>query len=205
MSPVNLAKLTPDLEEQPTQNSSTKPVETCQLSPRGREIALMHFNHVEQQVSLAATTAGLIVAADALIIGAYVGIIKDYTIFKVFGLWIEGIAFGIGGAFLVAGFLCALFAVFPNVRFASFQYTVENVVFFGWIGKQSFSDYLQTFLRKDAANGKELDKELLYQVWGKSRWLNRMFKFIQLAVLFTIVGTFVIGAVLLFSGYKLPA
>lgn len=205
MTPVNLAKLTPDPEEQPTQNSSTKPVGTCQLSPRGREIALMHFNHVEQQVSLAATTAGLIVAADALIIGAYVSIIKDYTIFKVFGLWIEGIAFGIGGAFLVAGFLCALFAVFPNVRFASFQYTVENVVFFGWIGKQGFSEYLQTFLSKDTGTSEELDKELLYQIWGKSRWLTRMFKFIQLAVLCTILGTIIVVVVLLISGYKLPA
>lgn len=165
----------------------------------------MHFNHVEQQVSLAATTAGLIVAADALLIGAYVNLVKSYTIFKIFGLWIEGIAFGIGGAFLVVGFLCALFAVFPNIRFASFQYTVENVVFFGWIGKRGFSEYLQTFLSKDAGNGEELDKELLYQVWGKSRWLTRMFKFIQLAVLCTILGTLIVVTVLLLSGYKLPA
>ena len=204
MNTIDSMPLDENPKEQPIDKAPSPTAEKHSLSQYGREVALLHFNHVEQQVSLAATTSGLIVAADALMIGAYIAVVKDYAIFKVFGLWIEGIMFAVGGGLLVAGFLCALFAVFPNIRFASFQYTVENVVFFGWIGKQDFSDYLRTFLSKDSGESEELDKELLYQIWGKSRWLNRMFKFIQLAVLSTILGTIIIATVLLISGYKLP-
>jgi hypothetical protein len=73
---------------------------------------------------------------------------------------------------IVLGFLFFLFAVFPNIKFASLQYTVENVLFFGWVGKQEFDKYMTTFIDKDNQNGEELDRELLWQVWGKSRWLN---------------------------------
>jgi hypothetical protein len=205
VNPISPVAPGPELADQPVETPASISSETCRLSQRGQELALMHFNHVEHQVALAATTAGLIVAADALLIGAYVTLIKNYAIFRVFGLWAEGILFGMGGGFLVIGFLCALFAVFPNIRFASFQYTVENVLFFGWIGKQEFSDYVRVFLSKDAGDGGEIDKELLYQIWGKSRWLARMFRFIQLAVLCTILGTLIIVGVLLVSGYKLPS
>lgn len=171
---------------------SEKLPQIANLSERGREVALMHFEHVEQQVSLAATTAGLIVAADALIIGAYISIVTAFQVFADSSLSWTSLLFGISGALLVAGFLFALFAVFPNIRFASFRYAVDNVVFFGWIGNQHFDDYLRTFVEKDAGTGQELDRELLYQVWGKSRWLIRMFRFIQLAVLCTIVATLIV-------------
>lgn len=174
--------------------SSQLPAQPLALSERGREIALMHFDHVEQQVSLAATTAGLIVAADALIIGAYIAIVTELQIFTGAGISWRDIIFGVGGALLVIGFLFALFAVFPNIRLASFRYTIENVVFFGWIGSQRFDDYMRTFLEKDAGTGQELDRELLYQIWGKSRWLARMFRFIQLAVLCTIAATVIVVA-----------
>lgn len=167
------------------------------LSERGQEIALMHFEHVEQQVSLAATTAGLIVAADALIIGAYINIASAFQVFADVSLTWTSLLFGISGALLVTGFLFALFAVFPNIRFARFHYTIENVVFFGWIGSQRFDDYLRTFIEKDDGTGEGLNRELLYQIWGKSRWLTRMFRFIQLAVLCTIVATLIVVITLL--------
>jgi hypothetical protein len=184
-----------------TQND---PVVPCKLSQRGRELALAHFNHVEQQVSLAATTAGLIVAADALLLGAYVAISKDYKVFNTLGVSIGGLLYVASGCLIVLGFLFALFAVFPNIRFEALQYTVENVLFFGWVGKQEFSRYFMTFIEKDKQNGEELDRELLWQVWKKSSWLNSMFTFIQLAVLCTIAGTFLSCVVLLAVGQQLP-
>ena len=170
------------------------------LSDRGRELALAHFNHVEQQVSLAATTAGLIVAADALLLGGYIAVTKDYEVFNTFGPTAPGVLYAMAGGLIVLGFLFALFAVFPNIKFASLQFTVENVLFFGWVGKQKFDKYLKTFVEKDSQNGQELDRELLRQVWGKSRWLNKMFSFIQLAVLCTILGTLLTCGVLIAYG-----
>ena len=180
------------------------PPEPIKLSPRGRELALAHFNHVEQQVSLAATTAGLIVAADALLLGGYIAVTKDYKVLSTFGPTVPGILYAVAGGLVVLGFLFALFAVFPNIKFASLQFTVENVLFFGWVGKQEFDNYLNTFVEKDSNNGLELDRELLWQVWGKSRWLNKMFAFIQLAVLCTIVGTVLTCGVLIAYGRLLP-
>ncbi len=174
------------------------------LSDRGRELALAHFNHVEQQVSLAATTAGLIVAADALLLGGYIAVTKDYKVLSTFGTTAPGIAYAAAGGLIVFGFLFALFAVFPNIKFASLQFTVENVLFFGWVGKQDFDKYLKTFVDKDLGNGQELDRELLWQVWGKSRWLNKMFTFIQLAVLCTILRTALTCGVLIAYGRLLP-
>jgi len=74
-------------------------------------------------MALAATTAGLIVAADALMIGAYVTVVEEYDIFKLFGHWAEGILFGIGGGFLVLGFcvLCLLFFLISGLRLSSTQ------------------------------------------------------------------------------------
>ncbi len=77
------------------------------------------------------------------------------------------------------------------------------MVFFGWIGKQDFLTYRKVFTEKDSS--KELDTELLYQVWGKSRWLTKMFKALQLAVLFTIAGTLLTAAVLFICGHRLLA
>ncbi len=185
----------------PNQPSAASPIE---LSNRGRELSLAHFNHVEQQVSLAATTAGLIVAADALLLGGYIAVTKDYQVFSTFGQTTPGILYAVAGGLIVLGFLFALFAVFPNIKFASLQFTVENVLFFGWVGKQKFDKYLNTFVEKDAKAGLELDRELLWQVWGKSCWLNKMFTFIQLAVLCTILGTVLTCGVLIAYGRLLP-
>ena len=89
---------------------------TPKISQRGYELALVHFNHVEQQVALATTTAGLIVAADALLLGAYVSVSKDYKTFSTLGATFPGIVFLLAGALIVAGLSCALVAVHPNIK-----------------------------------------------------------------------------------------
>jgi hypothetical protein len=165
------------------------------LSLRGRELALAHFNHVEQQVTLAATTAGLIVAADALIIGAYVTVVKEYKVFKELGTSLEVVGFAAGGGMLILGFVLALLAAFPNVSFKWFRMAVDSVFFFGKIGSQSFDAYLRDFQERDQAQ--ELDQELLSQIWAKSRWLLKIFRFIQGAIACTLAGTLLIVVILL--------
>ena len=182
-------------------NASNEPSDTpLILSERGRELTLAHFNHVEQQVSLAATTAGLIVAADALLLRGYLSLTKEYDIFSIFGASLPGFLYGAAGGLIVFGLLFALFAVFPNIKFTTLQYSVKNVLFFGWVGEQNFNEYLAAFVEKDKQDGKELDRELMWQIWRKSRWLSKMFICIQLAVLCTILGTALTCSVLLMYG-----
>jgi hypothetical protein len=104
---------------------------TPKISQRGYELALVHFNHVEQQVALATTTAGLIVAADALLLGAYVSVSKDYKTFSTLGATFPGIVFMLAGALIVAGLSCALVAVHPNIKLFG-KGKIECTVF--WMG-----------------------------------------------------------------------
>ena len=164
----------------------TRP-EHASLSQRGRELALTHFNHIEQQVALATTTAGLIIAADALIIAVYLAAVKDFQIFHKLGGSIPGIAFGAGGVLFILGLLFALAAAFPNIRAGWFQMSADNLFFFGTIARLSFADYSSSFIGHDRAQ--TLDLELLSQVWAKSRWLVRMFRFLQAAIGCTVAGT----------------
>jgi len=168
-------------------DDSTLPDEAVGMSHRGRELAVTHFNHVEQQVALATTTAGLIVAADALIIAVYLTVVRDLQIFAKLAGSLTGIVFAIGGALFIVGLLFALAAAFPNIRAGWFQMDVDNLFFFGTIARLPFSDYSRHFIAHDRAQ--TLDMELLSQVWAKSRWLVRMFRFLQVAIGCTVAGT----------------
>ena len=183
-----------------TQKSLIKP-----LSKRGQELALCHFNHVEQQVALAAATAGLVVAATALILGAYITIIKEFKIFHVLGFTTQGAAFVSAGGLIVLGFLFALYAVIPNIKSIFINRTVDNILFFGWIGKQKVTVYQDEFHKADDLGDVEFDRVILEQIWGKSRWLNRMFRFIQISVLCTFFGTIIAIIVIMTCAYIISA
>jgi len=153
-------------------------------------------------VTLAATTAALIVAADALIIGAYVSLIKDYKLFQQAGSSFRGhqAVLILAGVCIVGGFFCALYAVYPKIGSRSPD---PNVLFFGWIAEQrSAAGYVRAYLEKDAGTGHELYEALLYQVYEKSHSLKRIFRFIQLAIALTMLRTLIVGFVVLTSAAR---
>jgi hypothetical protein len=190
---------------EPNNNPLLPPDEAlCDLSDRGRVIALEHFKHVEAQVALAATTAGLIVTADALIIAAYVEIATAFNIFATLGACPTSIFYGLGGALIIGGLLCALYSIAPNLSFTELYGKKLDVVYFAWIGHQeNFETYRDAFLARDGKDGRRLDYALLYQIWRKSKWLRRMFISLQAGIACTLMGTLMTAGALIIAACKL--
>jgi hypothetical protein len=157
---------------------------------RAQTIALTHFEHVERQVQLAATKASLIVAADALMLNAYLKAITDYEVFMA----LSGIPlrwFSLGGGFLVVGFVAALLAVFPKTWGGG---GIDNVLFYGSIARSNEQVYINSFW-SNARAGK-LDDALLLQIHGKSGWLKKMFMLTSISIISIIAGTCICAVVL---------
>lgn len=168
---------------------------TSKLSPRGQLVALTYFDHVERQIALAVTKASLLVAASALIVAAFVRAIIDIKIFVILDVgWI--VLFAFGGALLLIGFTCALIAVVPHKTSGE-----PNALYYGWISVVSFEDYRAQFENEDRAAS--LDENLLRQVYGKSRWLRRMFVWTSWSIWCTILGTWFCVFVLASNGERL--
>jgi hypothetical protein len=157
---------------------------------RAQTIALAHFEHVERQVQLAATKASLIVAADALMLNAYLKVITDYEVFTALGRiplrW-----FSLGGGLLVVGFVTALLAVFPKTWGGG---GIDNVLFYGSIARSNQQVYINSFW-SNACAGK-LDDALLLQIHGKSGWLRKMFMLTSISIISIIAGTCICAVVL---------
>jgi 4-amino-4-deoxy-L-arabinose transferase-like glycosyltransferase len=178
------------------------------LTDHGRDIALAHFDHLESQASLCATSAGLVVTADSLILAAFVQIAATYHIFTVQWSWLA-IPYAIAGVLVVVGMVVALLAIVPNVK--GKRYTESpDVLFFGWIGeprhgstlegdKENFKEYAQRFVQVDRGSSSRanLDKALLYQNYRKSAWIRRAFARLFMAISYTIAGTTMATSVVL--------
>jgi hypothetical protein len=167
------------------------------LSDRGQAVALMHFEHVEKQVALAVTKASLLVAASAF--GAYVKVATDLRIFAILG-WtdLSTILFVVGGGLLMMGFTCALVAAFPR-RGARGE---RNPLYYGWIASVDFEDYQDHFQKEERNH--ELDKNMLRQIWDKSRWLDRMFWYTAISIWFILIGSWFCIVALAFGSAHLP-
>jgi hypothetical protein len=173
------------------------------VSKQGQTLALTHFNHVEQQVTLAATTAALIVAADALLIGTYVGVIKDFKPFPALGVVWGGLFAG-GGVLLIVAFLLALWAALPRLRDSSPGVipAVQNLLFFEKLRQLSFQEYYTQFCQ---TSERQWDVELLFQVHAKSQWLATIFRRIRWALVCTMVGTVLALGVICLKARSLPS
>jgi Family of unknown function (DUF5706) len=169
------------------------------LSDRGQAVALMHFEHVERQVALAVTKASLLVAASAFIVGAYVKVVTDLRIFAILG-WadLSTILFVFGGALLMTGFTCALVAAFPRRG----PRGERNPLYYGWIAAVDFEVYQEIFQKEEREH--ELDKNMLRQIWDKSRWLDRMFWYTAISIWFILLGSWVCLIALAFGSNHLP-
>jgi hypothetical protein len=167
------------------------------LPETGHKIALIHFEHVERQVQLAAAMAAIIVTADALMLNAYLKAATDYKVFITLGT-VPSRWFFVGGLLLLLGFVAALLTVFPNIWGSG----TENILFFGSIASIKEQDYVTEFRR--AANRGQLDECLLRQIHAKSRWLKKMFVSTIISICSIIVGTCICVFVLYDHSHMLP-
>ena len=156
-----------------------------QLTPEGHALLINHFNHVEQQVSLAINTGVLIVAANTLLISAYFTVAKDWAIYTKHSDSWASIVFSVSGFYLLEALLLSLIAVFPNVK-STPPADVWDVFFFGKIAAApEFKHYERAF--RDADSRQELEREMAFQIWGKSRFLRGVFEYIQASLACTWV------------------
>lgn len=155
-----------------------------QLTPEGHALLINHFNHVEQQVSLAINTGVLIVAANTLIINAYFTVAKDWAIYTKHSDSWACIVFTISGFYLLEALLLSLIAVFPNVK-STHPPDVRDVFFFGRIAELEFKEYEREF--RDADKRQQLEREMAFQIQGKSKFLRGVFKYIQASLACTWV------------------
>lgn len=162
-----------------------------------QQLLLAHYNQVEQQVALAVASAALIVSANALLLSGYVTVAKDWQVFETPASSIPAVAFAIAGGLLVIGLLCSLWAALPSVRFYVHGLPITDLFFFGRVGTyQTFPEYLEAFTRVESAG--QIDRELLFQIWGKSRFPCGIFRRLYVAIVATMSGTIVGVVVLVF-------
>jgi Family of unknown function (DUF5706) len=153
------------------------------------DLALHYFAHVEGQVGLATNKTGLLIAANAFLIAAYLTLLKDFADLvpkRALHVWYADV----GTAFLLltAATAFSLFAVFPTRRR---RYSRPNagdaksLLFFGHVASAlSTDDYATRFRTATAEN---LIFDVLEQNHGKACHLNRMFRWLQVSMVLTIL------------------
>ena len=182
-------------ENQTSEPKPEKDKRYGEMSEAAQKIALMHFDHVERQIQLAATKAALMVTADALILTAYLKVVNDYQVFDhPIDIWTW--LFGLGGILLLVGLCTALLAVWPKIRTDG----DAQPLFYGWIATAGRSSYVDTFRERDKSQ--QLGEDVLLQIHGKSQWLAFMFQCTRVSITCIIASIILCAPTLLSSRNK---
>lgn len=152
------------------------------MSDYKREIKRALLEHIEAQVVFGDTKAGLIVAADAILITGYVAGIKEFGLAGMLGRSTVVLLI-LSLMILVAGLILALIAVMPNLM--HWRSPPNSMLLFSRIARYKNADaYAADF---NALNEEALSDALLAEIHGKSRWALFKYKLITCSVLLTIV------------------
>lgn len=169
------------------------------LTHEGWELALVQYDHVEQQSSLAATKATILVAVQAIVGGTYVTLAKDCSVFTSFqNKPLAFFEFSLAGLFLLSGLIAALAAILPKHQ----PDDASDVLFFAAIRLHCCSEhYWKTYLEKDASG--LLGRDLIENIYGKSKWLAKNFLWIKTSIWLLILATlFAVWSIFLEGSFK---
>ena len=142
------------------------------------------LEHVEAQVVFGDTKAALIVAADAILITGYIAGIKEFGLAGMLSpatiWWLTASLF-----ILVAGLVLALVAVMPSFRHWRAKPDMNSVLLFSNIARYKTAEkYAAEF---NGLDEESLSNQILFQVYGKSKWALLKYKIIGCSVLLTII------------------
>ena len=122
---------------------------------RRGDYALAFFNHVESQVGLATNKTGLLIAANAFLIGAYLTLMKDFSDKIPAGVLLQGWYGIVGSAFLlmVAATCCSLWGVYPTRKPKPVGPDHPNLMFFGHAARlfPKWQDFVRAFEGRTAS------------------------------------------------------
>jgi hypothetical protein len=99
--------------------------ETEKVASLHHSVALIYFEHVEKQIALATTKAGLLITTIALLLNGYIGLIKDFHFFQEPSctlnhfrgclIYVSYVSMFFAGLCLVTALLYALWGTLPKV------------------------------------------------------------------------------------------
>jgi hypothetical protein len=185
-------------------STSNTPSQPSGLSDESAKLALAFFSHVEQQISLATTTAYWIVAADALLIWGYLLVIKEFNVFHdwpdVKGYLIAA-SFWVAGILLIAGLCFSFWAACPRIDASDDSPDTSGIFFYGRIAElEDARAYITAF--HGIQSDRQFHHELLSQVYEKSKWLKGMCRCTRIAIWCTVGATGLIAMLLTFMMYR---
>ena len=154
------------------------------MAEHKHDISAALLEHVEAQVVFGDTKAALIIAADAILITGYVAGIKEFGLAGILS-YSTVVLLIVSLIILVGGLVAALIAVMPYRGHWRPSAGISSVLLFSQIARyKSPQEYAADFCGMD---DESLCNEILFQIYGKSRWALYKYKVIWWSVLFTII------------------
>jgi hypothetical protein len=147
------------------------------------EIARDLLIHIEGQASLAVMKSTLLLAAHTLLGGAYLQVASFLKVFeRPIATRVE-FSFVLAGILLLAALLLSLLSILPRLK----AQPETSLLFFAGIAVTGSPSAFVTAFKKTEAS--ELETLMLANIYGKSVWLLRTFRLIQLAIICSLLGT----------------
>jgi hypothetical protein len=155
-----------------------------ELSEIKRDHAFKLMNHIEGQIRLADTKASLIVAANAVLAGVILSSVNDFEIKSV----------SIVASFLlvVVSLFSSIIAVFPQIfLFRNRINQSYTVYYFRDISDFEDEEFVSVYSNLSLT---EADKQLMLNVWAKSKWAKIKLRAVRVAGLCTAICVIFLGA-----------
>jgi len=146
------------------------------------------MDHIEGQVAFGETKAGLLLAADSILLVALGSFVTaDHPGFASFSSVTKvllGLSFLALTISLVLGFQTIL-PSWTNLRAHRASRSESLLVQFSWIARQRRESFVSA---AHQANRTELDNDIAIVIYGKARWAKRKFTLLYFAVIATQAG-----------------
>ena len=148
------------------------------MSELKEKIGLELFNHIEGQVEFGDTKAALLVAADAILIGAYLSVVGEFGLTQRISRISVAIII-LASLIIMIAYSLSLWTIIPNPKHGK----INSLLLYSYIATfDNPEDFVREFLDVEED---ELRNEILRDVYGKSKWAHRKFTLLRWAVLLT--------------------
>lgn len=155
-----------------------------ELSETKRDHALKLMDHIEGQIRLADTKASLLVAANAVLAGVILSSVNDFEIKSA----------SVVASFLlvVVSLFASIIAVFPQIfLFRNRINKSYTVYYFRDIADFEIEKFMSVYSNLSLI---EADKQLMLNVWAKSKWAKIKLRSVRIAGLCTALCVIFLGA-----------
>lgn len=155
-----------------------------ELSETKRDHAFKLMDHIEGQIRLADTKASLLVAANAVLAGVILSSVNDFEI--------KGVSIVVSFLLVVVSLFSSIIAVFPQIfLFRNRINDSYTVYYFRDIAGFESGEFMSVYSNLSLT---EADKQLMLNVWAKSKWAKIKLRSVRFAGLCTALCVVFLGA-----------